>query len=98
MSRILELFGEEIAGVDDARNVSNTYDFGMMGFTHAVLLEVEMFCALAGASGSPIDRSLVVVIDCDGVAGISDAEVDSAVFDVKKLNDTGVGGQDFSLA
>ena len=98
MSRILELFGEEIAGVDDAGNVSNTYDFCMMGFTHAVLVEVEMFGAFAGASGGPVHRCFVAVVNRDGVVRIGDAKVDSAVFDVKKLDNAGVGGNNFSLA
>ena len=98
MGRIFELLGEEIAGVDDARNVSNADDVGVMGFTHTVLVEVEMFGAFAGACCRPVDRCFVIVVNCYGVACISDPKVDSTVLDVKEFDDAGVGGDDFSLA
>ena len=78
--------------------MSNAHDFGMMGFTYTVLVKVEMFGALAGARGGPVHRCFVVVVNCDCVAGIHDAEVDDAVFDVKELGNAGIGGDDFSFA
>ena len=82
MSGVLELFGEKIAGVYDARNVSNVYDFGMMCFAHAVFMKVEMFGAFVGAGSGPIDRGFVIVVDSDCVLRVHDVEVDGAVFDV----------------
>ena len=52
----------------------------------------------AGTGGGPVNRCFVVVVNCDGVACIRDAEVDGAVFDVKELDGAGIGGDDFSFA
>ena len=82
MSGVLELFSEKIAGVYDARNVSNAHDVGMMCFTHSVFVMVEMFGAFVGAGSGPIDRGFVIVVDSDCVSRVHDAEVDGAVFDV----------------
>ncbi len=82
MSGVLELFGEEVAGVYDVRNVSNAHDVGMMCFTHSVFVMVEMFGAFACAVGSPINHSFVIVVNGDCVARVHDTEVDGAVFNV----------------
>ena len=78
--------------------MSNAHDVGMMGFSHAVLAEVEMFSAFTGKGGSPVYRCFVVVVNRDCVVCIHNAKVDSAVFDVKELDNAGVGGDDFSVA
>ena len=98
MSGVLELFSEKIAGVYDARNVSNVYDFSVMCFAHAVFMKVEMFGAFACAVGSPINHSFVIVVNGDCVSCVRDAEVDDAVFDVYELDNASISGDDFSLA
>jgi hypothetical protein len=49
MGGILEFFGEEVAGVDDARNVSDFCCAILVEFAHIIFTEAEMFGAFVGA-------------------------------------------------
>ena len=67
---VLDFFGEDVGGVNDAGDM---FDVGVLcglGFTDLVLAEVDVFGAFVGESGGPIARGLVVVVDGRGSDGI----------------------------
>ena len=57
-----------------------------------------MLCAFASAGGHPVDSSLAVIMDDDGISCIGNAKVNGTVPDMLELDDKGVGGEDLSLA
>ena len=65
----------------------------MVCFTHAVLMEIEVLGAFAGAGSRPVNHGFVIIVNRDGFTGISDSKVDGAVLDVKEFDDAGVGGE-----
>ena len=65
MSGVFELFGEEIAGVNNTRNVSNFGDTNtsLVKFADVVFAKIYVFGAFVGARSCPVDSSLVVVVN-----------------------------------
>ena len=63
MSGVFELFGEEVAGIGDARNVSDFGNAQLMGFADVILLEVDVFCAFVGDGGGPVNTRFVIVVN-----------------------------------
>jgi hypothetical protein len=87
VSGIFQLFGKEVAGVDDARNVSNFHCAVLMVFTDTTFVKIDVFGAFEGDGGGPVDCGLVVVVYCDCFCGIGEAEVESPVFDTEEVID-----------
>ena len=64
---VFNFFGEEVAGVDDARNVSNFDCFVLVFFANAVFMKVDVFCAFEGDGRGPVAGGFVVVVYGDAV-------------------------------
>ena len=63
MSCVLELFGKEIAGVNNTRNVSDFGDASLVKFTDVVFAKIDVFGAFVGARSRPVDSSRGVVVN-----------------------------------
>ena len=98
MGGVLHLFGEKVAGINNAGNVSNFDCAVLMLFTDAALVEVDVFGAFEGDGGGPVDGGLVIVVDGDGFGGVGHAEVKGAMFNGQEIVDALVCGVDFSDA
>ena len=96
MSIIFNLFGEEVTGVDDTRYVFDLNNPPLMCFADTVLVKIDVFGALEGDRGGPIDCCFVVVVDWDAIGSIGETEILGAMLDGKKVVDTLVSGVDFS--
>jgi hypothetical protein len=95
MGGVFEFFGKKIAGVDDAGDVSNFDDACLMVFTDTVFVKVDVFRALEGDGGGPVDGGLIIIVYCDAAAGVIEAEVDGAITNREKIVDAFVCGVDF---
>jgi hypothetical protein len=70
MGGVLDLFGEEVAGVNNSWNVSNFDCFVLMLFVDTALVEVDVLGALEGDGGGPVDGGFVIVVDGDGFGSV----------------------------
>ena len=90
MCIIFNFLGEQVAGVYDARNVSNFYNVALMSFANAVFV----LCAFEGHGGSPFAGGLVMVVDSDALGGFRETKVDGTVFHDEEIVDSFVGNVD----
>ena len=95
MGVVFDFFGEEVAGVDDARNVSHLDDVALVSFANAVLVEIDVLGTFEGDGGGPVAGGFVVVVDGDALGGVRETEVDGTVFDAEEIVDAFVGSVDF---
>lgn len=75
MGAVVYLFSEDIAGVDDARDMSNLDSVFVVSFTYLIFAEVEVLDTFGGYRRRPLDASLVFVVDNSAVGGIVHAKV-----------------------
>ena len=75
MGAVVYLFSEDIAGVDDARDMSNLDSVFVVSFTYLICAEVEVLDTFGGYRSRPLDASLVFVVDNSAVGGIVHAKV-----------------------
>ena len=75
MGAFVYLFSEDIAGVDDARDMSNLDSVFVVSFTYLIFAEAEVFDTFGGYRRGPLDASLVFVVDNIAVGGIVHAKV-----------------------
>ena len=88
MSGVFELFCEEVAGFDDARNVSNLGDAQLMCFTDVIFLEIDVFGALVCDRGRPIYTGFIIIVNCDAFVCVVHVEILCSVENVFELGDT----------
>ena len=98
MSCILEFLGENIAGVDDARDMADVYITIDDGFVDLAFAEIHVFHALVCEGGRPGDTCFVVVVNGDAAEGIGHAKILGTEFDMEKFFGAFIGGHDFGLA
>ena len=98
MGVVFDFFGEEVAGVDDARDVCDFDCVVLMIFANTIFVEINMFGAFECNGGCPITSGFVVVVYCDAFGGVGKAEVDGTMFDAEEVIDTFVSSVDFSDA
>ena len=98
MSCIFELFGKEVTGVNNTRNVSNFCDATLMAFANVVFAEIDVFGALVRTRCSPVDGGLIVVVNCDAFVRILHVQILCSVDDAVKLCCAFVCGNNFSDA
>ena len=82
VSAVTEFLREQIAGVDDARDVLNSGKTKLMGFANVVLFEVDMFGAFVGHGRRPLDTSVVVVVDGEAAFGVGNGEIKGTISDM----------------
>ena len=75
MDAVVYLFSEDIAGVDDARDMINLDSVFVVSFTYLIFAEVEVLDTFGGYRKIPLDASLVFVVDNSAVGGIVHAKV-----------------------
>ena len=76
MGAVVYIFSEDIAGVDDARDMSNLDSvFVVLSFTYLIFAEVEVLETFGGYRRRPLDASLVFVVDNSAVGGIIHAKI-----------------------
>jgi hypothetical protein len=80
MGGVLDFLGEQVAGVNNSRNVSYIYCLVLMLFADTTLVEVDVLGALEGDRGGPVDGGFVVVVDGDGFGCVGHAEVEGTMF------------------
>ena len=98
MCAILNLLGENVAGVDLAGDMLNSSgavgaDLADLGFA-----EITVIWAFIGTGCGPRNRSGVVVVNSVGSMGFGHSKIGSAKFDFRKFKGTFVGDVDFGLA
>ena len=98
MGAVLELFGEEVGGVDLAGDVGDGDPAVGMNFADLVLPEIDVLDPLVGDRGGPVDGALIVVVDSGGGGDVGHTEIFGAVADVDDLGDACVRRDDLSLA
>ena len=94
---ILELFREDIAGIDGAWNVNDAEVTINDGFADFAFAEIGVFHHFVCWGGGTGDACLVITVDCDLVEGIAHAKVLDTMFDVENFLGAFVGGHDFGF-
>jgi hypothetical protein len=75
MCCILELFREEVTGVDNSRNVSNFGHTTLMAFTNIVFTKIDVFGAFVCARCGPIYGRFVIVVDSNAPECIGHVQI-----------------------
>ena len=70
MGCILEFFGENIAGIDDAWDMEDAGIAIDYGFADLAFAEIDVCHALVCERGRPGEACLVVVVNGDSIKGI----------------------------
>ncbi len=98
MGRVLHLFRKNIAGVDDAGDVTNG-DVARGGeFVDLHLAEVDVLDAFICKGDAPVDSRLVVIEDADGGEGVGHVKVGGDVANTLEGGDAFLGGHDICFA
>jgi hypothetical protein len=61
MSGDFWLFGEEVGGIGDARNVSDFGNAQLMGFADVIFFEIDVFGAFVSDGGRQIDTCIIIM-------------------------------------
>ena len=83
MSVVFDFFCEQVAGVDDARDVCDFYCVVLMIFANTIFVEINVFGAFECNRGGPITSGFIVVVYCYALGGVGEPEVDSTMLDAE---------------
>ena len=83
MGLVADFFCEEVAAVDNTRDVKYRGLLVVDGFADHVFAEIEMFDAFGGSGPGLVHTRLVVIVNWDVEVSVRHVEILSLVFDTE---------------
>ena len=97
MGSVFEFFGEYVAGIDLACDMTNIDVVVNDGLANFAFFEIDVFHAFVGEGAAPTNCGFIIVVDVNAFESIWHVEILGAEFDVEEIGRAFVGGDDLSF-